>query len=114
MDAVRVLGEEFAGPAGLQQRGQQAGELGEASGGGRGQVDLREIAAEPFEVAAHLVQSGRRIREAGQRRPLRRGDQRARAVQTGETRSAETVVVAARSTPLISSSLLRRTTSIAR
>lgn len=31
-----------------------------------------------------------------------------------EIRSADTVVVAARSTPLISSSLLRRTTSIAR
>lgn len=61
MDAVRVLSREFADPAGLQQRGQQPGELGEASGGGRGRFDVRETAAEPLEVVAHLAQSGRRI-----------------------------------------------------
>ncbi|ELP61386.1 hypothetical protein STRTUCAR8_07079, partial [Streptomyces turgidiscabies Car8] len=85
---LRILGQHLRHPPGFQQRADQPGQFGYLPGSPERQLDLPQIGVQPFEVAPQLVELGgelrRRVREVRQLLPLRRGDQRARAVQPGD------------------------------
>ena len=84
MHALRVARQDLGHPARVQQRGHELAQLGQARAAAGGSSTSSRYSRSRAKSSRSTSSCAAGVREIRERRALRRGDQRARAVQPGD------------------------------